>query len=136
MVMNVQVEILSSSSVRVTWDSINLPYISSYIVYYYQTGTSMNEQSVNVSRSENTVVIENLMRNMVYQFQVVAIAELADEMSTGQRSGLVTVPIVQPTIGMTTLSTTGDVINTTVGQVGQTSSATNALPTSMYVYKM
>ena len=83
MVMNVEVEVISAGSVRVSWDSLDIPEITCYIVYYSQTG---NTQSVNVTTSTNSVVIDGLMSNVEYQFQVAAIAELDGERFIGERS--------------------------------------------------
>ena len=53
MVMNVEVEVVSASSVRVSWDSLDIPEITGYIVYYSQTikasETLLIEQSIRIS---------------------------------------------------------------------------------------
>ena len=83
MVKNVEVEVVSAGSVGVSWDSLDIPGIMGYIVYYSQTG---NTQSVNVTSSTNSVVISGLMNNVEYQFQVAAIVELNGEVVVGERS--------------------------------------------------
>ena len=98
--MNVQVELVSASSVRVSWDSLDIPEITGYIVYYSQTESvsrkRQDEGSVTVSSSVTTVVIEDLSSNVEYQFQVVAIAELDGEVVMGQRSTLNSMSIITP----------------------------------------
>ena len=88
LVMNVEVEVVSDTSVRVLWDSVDIPEITGYTVYYSQTGNRkrQSEESVTVPSSDNSVVIEGLLNNVEYQFQVVAIAELDGDVITGQRS--------------------------------------------------
>ena len=92
--MNVEVEVVSDTSVRVSWDIIDIPEITGYTVYYSQTGNRkrQSEESITVPSSDNSVVIEGLLNNVEYQFQVVAIAELDGGVITGQislRSGIV-----------------------------------------------
>ena len=86
--MNVVVEIVSDTSVRVSWDSVDIPEITGYTVYYSQTGNRkrQSEESITVPSSDNSVVIEGLLNNVEYQFQVVAIAELDGDVIIGQRS--------------------------------------------------
>ena len=84
--MNVEVEMLSSSSVRVSWDSIDIPEITNYTVYYRKTGNGMGERSMTVPSSTNSVVIEGLMSNVQYQFQVVALIVEGNVVVMGRRS--------------------------------------------------
>ena len=85
--MNVRVEKLTSTSVRVSWDRIDIMEITSYTVYYNATGSRRNEQSIIVASSQNSLVIGNLMSNVEYKFQVVAVALLyGDVRVMGQRS--------------------------------------------------
>ena len=72
--MNVEVEVVSDTSVRVSWDSVDIPEITGYTVYYSQTGNRkrQSEGSTTVPSSDNSVVIEGLLNNVEYQFQVVA----------------------------------------------------------------
>ena len=85
---NVVVEIVSDTSVRVSWDSVDIPEITGYTVYYSQTGNRkrQSEDSITVPSSDNFVVIEGLLNNVEYQFQVAAIAEVDGETIVGQRS--------------------------------------------------
>ena len=91
MVVNVKVELVTDMSVRVSWDLLDIPKITGYIVYYSQTG---NTRSVNVTSSTNSVAISGLVNNVEYQFQVAAIAELNGDRAIGERSILNNVSIV------------------------------------------
>ena len=95
MVMNVKVEVVSAGSVKLSWDSHDISEITGYIVYYSQTG---NTQSVNVTSSANSVLIDGLMNSVEYLFQVAAIAEMDEDVVIGERSQLHTVSI-QPQQG-------------------------------------
>ena len=86
MVLNVEVEVVTDVSVSVSWDSLDIPKVTGYTVYYNQTRNGGNEQSVNVTNSTNFVVINNLINNVEYQFQVAAIAELDGILIVGERS--------------------------------------------------
>ena len=82
--MLINVEVVSVPSVRISWSSLQILDITGYMVSYVQTGIT---QSVNVTSSINSVVIDGLMNNVEYQFQVAAIAELLDgNVITGERS--------------------------------------------------
>ena len=97
MVMNIRVEIETSSSARVSWDAINIPGISGYIVYYSLTGNRKRqaEQSVDVpGSSATTVLIEDLVNGAEYQFTVVALANLNGDEITGPRAMPVVMRIV------------------------------------------
>ena len=88
LVMNVEVEVVSDTSVRVSWDSLDIPEITGYTVYYNQTANRKrpSEESITVPSSDNSVVIEGLLNNVEYQFQVAAIAEVDGDVIVGQRS--------------------------------------------------
>ena len=79
-------EVVSATSIQVSWDRLDIPEITRYIVYYSQTGNG--EMVTTVSGSENSVTIENLITDFEYQFQVVAVAELDGEVVMGERSNL------------------------------------------------
>ena len=99
MVMNIRVEIETSTSARVSWDVINLPGISGYIVYYSLTGNRKRqaEQSVDVpGSSATTVLIEDLVNGAEYQFTVVALANLNGVNISGSRAMPIVVPIMLP----------------------------------------
>ena len=87
MVMNVEVETASSGSVRVSWDSLNIPEITGYIVYYNQKGST---DFINVTVPTNSAVIDGLMNNVEYQFQVAAIADHDGAVIIGERSAVAT----------------------------------------------
>ena len=103
MLMTVEVEVESDTSVRVSWDSLG-PDITGYIVYYSQTGNSegvTTEQSLSVpntadSEDKVSVLIGDLVHNVEYQFQVVATAELEGEVVVGQRSMRVMMVVALP----------------------------------------
>ena len=44
------------------------------------------EQSVNISNSSASVIIDNLINSTLYQFEVLAVAELNGDVVIGQRS--------------------------------------------------
>jgi fibronectin type 3 domain-containing protein len=92
--MMVSVEVVSANSVRVSWDSIDIPEITGYSIYYSQTGNRERQCEVTVPSSVNSVVIEGLVNNEEYQFQVAAIAVLDGEIITGRRSMLSTITAV------------------------------------------
>ena len=100
-------EVVSATSIQVSWDRLDIPEITRYIVYYSQTGNS--EMVTTVSGSENSVTIDNLLTDMEYQFQVVAVAELDGESDAimGERSNLsVSRPTPPPPTTMPPPSTT------------------------------
>ena len=86
MVVNVEIDMISSTSLRVSWDRLDIPEITRYIIYYSQTGNSEMVASVDVSVSENSVTIEDLMSNIQYQFEVVGVAEVEGATLMGERS--------------------------------------------------
>ena len=99
MVVNVEVEVVTDMSVRVSWDLLDISEITGYIVYYSQ---KENTQSVNVTNSTNSAEIGGLMSNYTeYQFQVAAVAELDGYVVIGERSirvmALTTIPTSQGT---------------------------------------
>ena len=70
---------------RVSWNRLDIPEITGYIIYYSQRHRVTIEQSVNVSSSENSVILYNLLTDVEYQFEVVAVAELLEDVATGER---------------------------------------------------
>ena len=93
--MNVVVEVVSATSVRVSWDRIALPEITGYTVYYSQTGNRQRQQqsgeeSVTVPSSASSVVIGGLESNVQYQFQVVAIVLKGGIVRFSERSNMTT----------------------------------------------
>ena len=98
-VTTILVKPLSVTSVNVSWENVTVPGIVSYIVYYRPTNTieRRNERSVTVPSSEDSVVIEDLIANVEYQFQVATIAQLGGTLFTGQRSHQTSIKIPLPT---------------------------------------
>ena len=96
-------EVLSATSIQVSWDRLDIPEITGYIVYYSQTGNS--EMVTTVSSSENSVTIENLLTDVEYQFQVVAVAELDGEVVMGERSNM---SLAHPTAPSATTPSTNE----------------------------
>ncbi len=86
MVTDVHVELLTDTTVRVSWRRFIADEITNYTVYYKPSDNMESEQSVTVPSSESSVVIENLMTNVKYQFQVAATAELEEVVFPGDRS--------------------------------------------------
>ena len=115
LVMNVVVEVVSDTSVKVSWDSVDIPEITGFTVYYSQTGNRkrQGEGSITVPSSDNSVVIEGLLNNVEYQFQVVAIAELDGDVIMGQRSVLILsrVVVALPTTGTCLPATTAPALS-------------------------
>ncbi len=96
MVMNIRVEMVTSTSARVSWDAINIPGISGYIVYYTKAGNS-NEQSISVAGSSAaTVLIENFDGGAVYQFASVAVQNLNGIEILGPRPAPLIMRIAEP----------------------------------------
>ena len=90
---------LSDTSVNVSWESVTVRGIVSYTVFYSPTEATsqQDEQMVTVPSSESSVVIEGLMTNVEYQFQVAAIAQLGEALFPGQRSPPTETVVAQPT---------------------------------------
>ena len=122
MVINIMVMATSATSVRVSWDRLDIPEITGYIVYYSQTRNSEMvtiETSVSVPSSQNSVMINNyLLTDVEYQFQMVAFAELEGEMATGlQRSARIMTtlpPITSAPSSIPTSSTLSSNIHYTI----------------------
>ena len=79
-------EVISATSIQVSWDRLDIPEITRYIVYYSQTGNSDVVSTVPGSR--NSMTIDNLLTDVEYQFQVVAVAELGGNVVMGERSNV------------------------------------------------
>jgi fibronectin type 3 domain-containing protein len=90
--MIVIVKVVSASSVRVSWESIDIPEITNYTVYYSQTGNRERQSEVSVPSSVNSVVIEGLVNNEEYQFQVAVTLDRV----IGQRSVPTTIVVALP----------------------------------------
>ena len=90
--MGVDVEILTDTSVRVSWKRIlNIPEITHYTVFYSRAGSRKRqadcEQFRNVPSSTNSLDIEGLSGGArSYQFVVVAVATVDNVEIPGERS--------------------------------------------------
>ena len=79
---------VSANSIQVTWNQLCTSEITGYRVYYRQTGKceiDTTEQYSTVSCSKNSVTIDNLLTNIEYQIQVVAVEGDTD---VGERSNV------------------------------------------------
>ena len=89
---------VSNTSVNVSWESVTIPGMVTYTVYYRPSGTMRQcEQSVTVPSSDSSVVIEDLITNVEYQFQVSTIVELEGVVFLGERSPSTQVLVASPT---------------------------------------
>ena len=121
-VTNVRVEQLTETSVRVSWDAISLPEVTRYRVFYSQVESRkrqvMGELMVEVQgRDQTSVVIEDLVSSVQYQFQVVAIAVLEGMEIVGERSMLALTTTTAPTPRVSTTSKEGMCIVLYVGAI-------------------
>ena len=93
--MNVQVQYLYNTSIRVSWRHIDNPMIVNYTVYYLLDATS---RSVMVPSSLNSVVFEDLSKSRLtdYRFQVVATAQINGDIIMGERSDIKSALIPTP----------------------------------------
>jgi hypothetical protein len=83
-VMNVKVEVLSAGSVRVSWDSVEIPQpslymLQAYVVNYTLIGTGSRAFMMTVPISITSALIEGLAYNMPYQFQVLVSVDIKGE---------------------------------------------------------
>ena len=83
--MNVTVEILTDTSVRVSWERIlNIPEITHYTVFYSRTGRQY--QNISINMTNDSVVIGNLSGGArSYEFVVVAVATVNNTEILGER---------------------------------------------------
>ena len=86
MVINVEVMVISATSVRVSWDNLNLTGITGYIIYYVINENSETGESFTVSSSSSSATFTELTNGVEYKFQVAAIAGNG---SIGERSSSV-----------------------------------------------
>ena len=85
MVKNIRLEALSPTAVMVSWDSVDIPEVTNYIVYYTETG-SMKRKGISVESPATSVDIEGLSENVTYQFEVMVKAEVKGLVFFGARS--------------------------------------------------
>ena len=94
--MNVMVEMLSNTSVSVSWENIDTSELTiSYRVYYFYNQSGNMDAFINAS--SNYIVIDNLISNVEYLFYVVVIAEIDGQIFIGQRSMTVMIVAVSTT---------------------------------------
>ena len=97
-VMEVQVQILTDTLVYVSWERIlNIPEITHYTVFYSRAGSrkrqAADEQSRNVSSTEDSLVISNLSGGArSYQFVVIAVATVDNVEIPGERPANPVIP--------------------------------------------
>ena len=107
---NVQAEQLTETSVRVSWDVISLPEVTRYRVFYSQVASrkrQVEEEMMDVQGGDQTsVVIEDLVSSVQYQFQVVAVAVLGGMEFVGERSVVGDESLLALTTTAATVSTT------------------------------
>ena len=87
-VQNVLVEILTLTSVKVSWDRLDFLEITQYLVYYTQTENRKRqvESLVKVPATFDSVVISNLTSGRSYLFEVQAEVVLDGIVIVGPRS--------------------------------------------------
>ena len=98
--MNVLKLRLSATSVRISWDIIEVSAysiysIQGYVVYYNKTENrkkQSEEGSVTVPNDKDNVVIEDLEKEVEYLFLVAATFELHGDVVTGLRFPAMTAP--------------------------------------------
>ena len=93
MVINVEVMVISATSVRVSWDNLNLTGITGYIVYYVINENSETGESITVSSSSSSTIITKLTNGVEYKFQVAA---TAGNGNIGERSSSVCKVVTLP----------------------------------------
>lgn len=88
--MNIQVQALSENAVNISWSKLRNPEIVQYIVYYKPTAdmTSM-EESANIPSENISIIVEGLMEDAEYQFQVAAVAVISEQEFIGLKSATV-----------------------------------------------
>ncbi len=90
------IEVVSDTSIRVSWDPITDPGISGYIILYTSTPHGSDIQQKNITSTEPLpVLISGLSPGVEYQFQVQAVVEVDGEVFLGESS-----PIINATTGI------------------------------------
>ena len=80
-----EIEVLSGTSIKVSWDRLETPEITRYVVYYRLTRNCISP-SQNTTSSEDYLILNDLVEGAEYRFEVVAVAELHGEVVMGERS--------------------------------------------------
>lgn len=90
--MEVEVEMVTTTSVRLTWKRIEVSELQGYKVYYNQIGQS-DQQFVDVF--DNVVEILDLKSNTEYHIQVAALFQQDGEMFMSVKSAVTMVETVR-----------------------------------------
>ena len=85
MVNNVVVIVLTNTSIRVSWDRLQISDIT-YLILYSQTRKQETESTRVVPSNERSMEIKGLITGAEYKFQVVAQADVDGEIIVGKRS--------------------------------------------------
>ena len=86
-VRNVRAEQLSTTAVRVSWDGIDVPEITGYIVYSQIVNIAETEEYRRVPSTEQSVDILGIKSIVPYQFTVAATAQFYEgRVTIGHRS--------------------------------------------------
>ena len=99
-VENIELEVLSDTSVRISWDNSGFQAITDFVVYYRQTGSRKRqtlESSVVVSKEVTSITINNLVSAAEYVFEVVARATDGQKSVSGMRAGPDPLTLLSPT---------------------------------------
>ncbi len=95
-VSNAEVEVVSGTSIRVSWDPITDPGISGYIILYTSLhvgdGNTIQQKSI-TSTEPLPVLISGLSPGVEYQFQVQAVVVADGEVFLGESSAIVSATI-------------------------------------------
>ena len=99
MVPNIELEAVSASALLVTWDTLDLPELSHYVLYYSPTLNTgeVIETAITLDHSAEYVLVRGLLQDVEYQFQLVAVADLTS-VGLGVVSGERVVPSVSALI--------------------------------------
>ena len=89
-VSNVQVMQDTATSVTVSWDMINSPFVTSFTVYYSRVSGRKrqggDEMSVTVPSTARSAMVTGLVSGAQYQFQVTITISFNGVVTTGERS--------------------------------------------------
>ena len=91
-VQNVTVEFLNSTSVKVSWDRLDIPKITRYVVYY--TTQRQVESTLQVIATASSVVINNTTINGIFTYQVAAQVVLDGVVIIGSKSDRNTLVVI------------------------------------------
>lgn len=98
-VVDIEVMMVSDSSVRVSWD-IDYTNITGYTVYgyavFYSLSGNQNEEDGMAIGNINSVLIDHLISGMEYQFQVAVLAEIDRVIVSGERSQATRIVVSAP----------------------------------------